>query len=258
MGENLSQPAMNPSLYATDNDGKRYQRTILIITALSFGQLALAIAHIMPFWVMAFTMPILVPRWMSAIHEIFHVRKAEQVDLITRIMPMMFTPFVLSYREYQTIHDGHHKFMCTPDDPELFQLRGGYLSGFLNAMTMPEQALIRWVAKNGMSRQLTFTMAINAILFFGIVYLAGWDFLWYWIPVRVSYTVSTFAFFYMLHRRGADYGVYPVKFPAFVSWLYVIVLGKEALLSTCHHDLHHANPRIAAYSLDEANLLKKY
>lgn len=238
--------------YATDIDGKRYQRTILIITALAFGQLALAILKILPFWVMAITMPILIPRWMLAVHELFHVRKPHQINFITRLLPMAFTPFVLGYSEHQVIHAGHHEFMCSENDPEMFQLRGGYLTGLLNAMTMPEQAPVRWIAKNGIDRQLAITLAVNAIIFFTVVYLAGWNFLWYWIPTRISYGLASFAFFYLLHRRGNDYGVYSLQLPAVIAKLYAALFGKEALLVTCNHDVHHGNPRIAGYALEMA------
>lgn len=232
-------------------DGTRYQITILVITLLSFGQIALALLHIIPFWFMAFTMPVLIPRWMIAVHEISHIRQPQQVDVVTQLLPLAFTPFVLGYREYQKIHNGHHKFMCTRDDPEFFQLRGGYINGFLNAMTMPEQAPVRWIVKHGMDIKLVVTMVINAVLFFGLVYLAGWNFLWYWIPVRISNTISNFAFFYMLHRRDVDYGVYSLKLPVFVSWLFAIVVGKDAVNATCYHDVHHSDPRIACNALKE-------
>jgi fatty-acid desaturase len=243
---------MITQFYTTQNDGIRYQRAIIFITILTFGQLALAIAHVIPYWIMALTMPILIPRWMLYVHEMFHVLKPEQIYFITRQLPMAFTPFVLSYTEHQDIHTRHHKFMCTEDDPEYFQLKGGYLTGLFNAMTMPEQTTFRWLRQNRINKQLALTMTISAIVFFGLVYLAGWNFLWYWIPVRISYGISGFAFFYMLHRRGEEFGVYPVKLPVFIAKLYALLFGNEALQVTCNHDLHHDNPRIAGYCLDEA------
>jgi fatty acid desaturase len=239
--------------YTTAADGARYQRTVLILTALAFGQLALATFQLIPFWVMALTMPVIVPRWMLAVHELFHVRKSEQVNFIVQLLPMVFTPFPLGYKQYQEIHAGHHRFMCSKDDPEFFQLRGGYLTGLFNASTVPEQAVIRWVTKHGVDSQLVVTMLLNATLFVACVNFAGWNFLWFWIPVRISYGLSNFAFFYALHRRGSSYGVYSVQLPKFVKQLYMLILGYDALLATCYHDLHHHNPRIAAYALDEAS-----
>jgi hypothetical protein len=241
--------------FTTAADGARYQRTVLILTALAFGQLALAVLHVVPFWIMALTMPVIVPRWMLAVHELFHVCKSDQVHFITQLLPMAFTPFSLGYKQYQEIHSGHHQFMCTKDDPELFQLRGGYLTGLLNAATVPEQAFIRWVVKHGVDSQLVVTMLLHATVFVACVYFAGWDFLWYWIPVRISYGFSNFAFFYALHRRGSNYGVFSVRLPGFVNQLYTLILGYDALLATCYHDLHHHNPRIAAYALSEASVV---
>lgn len=143
--------------------------------------------------------------------------------------------------------------MCTENDPEMYQLRGGNLSGLFNAMTAPEQAPIRWIAKNGIDRQLATTISVNAVIFFIVAYLAGWNFLWYWIPTRISYGVSSFVFFYMLHRRGDDFGVYSLRLPAIIAKVYAALLGNEALLVTCNHDVHHENPRIAGHALEMVN-----
>jgi fatty acid desaturase len=239
--------------YTTAADGARYQRTVLILTALAFGQLALATFQLIPFWVMALTMPVIVPRWMLAVHELFHVRKSEQVNFIVQLLPMVFTPFPLGYKQYQEIHAGHHRFMCSRDDPEFFQLRGGYLTGLLNAISVPEQSSMRWVLKQGIDKHLAVTLLLNSVLFGTCVYLLGWSFLWYWIPTRISYGLSSFAFFYALHRRGSSYGVFSVRLPDFVNRVYMALIGSEALQATSHHDLHHHNPRIAAYALDEAS-----
>lgn len=240
------------SFYTTAADGVRYQRMVLILTALAFGQLALANFQLMPFWVMALTMPVIVPRWMLAVHELFHVRKSEQVSFIVQWLPMAFTPFPLGYRQYRAIHFGHHRFMCTKDDPELFQIRGGYLTGLLNAMLVPEQSSVRWVIKQGMDKQLALTMLFNAALFAVCIGFIGWNFLWYWIPTRLSYGLSSFTFFYALHRRGSRYGVFSLRLPGCINKALVMLLGSEAVQATSHHDLHHHNPRIAAYGLSDA------
>ena len=244
---------MHSTFYVTPADGVRLQRTILILTGLMYGHFALAAGQFLPFWTLLLTIPILMTRWMLAVHEIFHVCKPPQLDLVTRLLPMAFTPLALGFREFQNIHFRHHQYMCTPDDAEWFQIRGGYLSGFLNAVTSPDQALFRWVACRGIDRQLVGTLILQSTVFFGLIYLTGWNFLWYWIPARISYGVGSFVFFYMLHRRGKNFGVYALQLPAGLARIYALLFGNEALQVTCHHDLHHENPRIAGHALESAS-----
>ncbi len=235
--------------YASAVDAQRYQRTILVMTGIVFGQFALSVAGIIPFWAFLLTCPIVIPRWMLAVHELFHVKKPDELDAITRLLPMGFSPLVLGYREYREIHSGHHRFMCTEADPEWFQLKGGYFSGWLNATLMPERALILWVNTHGISKSLAWSQLIHLSLFCAMVYWAGWDFFWYWIPARLSYGLATFSFFYMLHRRGDQVGVYPVNMPLWAASVFCFLYGHEAYLATCHHDIHHKNQRIAAHAL---------
>lgn len=242
-------------LHATEHDATRYQRTILLITAVICLQLALTRNGTVSPWLFCLTLPILIPRWMLAAHELFHVRKAADLDLVTRLLPLGFAPLVLGYTEYQAIHFGHHTAMCTPADPEWFQLRGNYLQGWLNAMTMPEQALTGWVRRFGVDRGLAQTLGIQLGLFSLLIYWMGVNFWWYWLPARISYSAATFSFFYLLHRRGTQIGVFPVRLQKWVAWVFGILYGTDALQATCHHDLHHANPRLAARNLTRASTL---
>ena len=69
--------------------------------------------------------------------------------------------------------------------------------------------------------------------------------------MRAAFGASYFAFFYALHRRGAEYGVYRVTLPAWGARLFVVLFGREALLATTYHDIHHDHPRISAVHLPE-------
>ena len=244
----LDKPAFE-ALYGTDADASRLRLQSLLYNGLIYLHFGFALTGWLPLWTMLISAPVLVVRWMLATHELFHLRSETEVDFATRLLPLMLTPFSLGYREFLDIHRRHHRFTATPEDPEFFQIRGNKLAGFLNASTAPEQAYFRWLAKKGLDFPLLRDTAVRLTLFLGMIWLSGWAFLWYWLPVRLAYGASYFSFFYCLHRKGAEYGVYPLPLPAWAEKTFTALFGKEALLATCHHDLHHAHPRVNAFQL---------
>ena len=237
------------AFFNTDRDARRLTWTPLICYALLYGHFALCIAAGMPLWTFCISAPLLVVRWMLATHELMHLRSAREVDWLTRLMPLMLTPLALGYREFLDIHRGHHRHMATPQDPEYYQLRGSKLHGLFGAMTAPEQAFFRRVARNGVDVELVLGTLLRGALFALLLVLSGPAFWWYWIPVRLAFGASYFAFFYALHRRGDKYGVYRVSLPGWFAKLLSLMFGSEALLATSFHDLHHEQPRISAYHL---------
>jgi len=237
--------------YATDADARRLTWQSLIYNGLIYVHFGIVLAGVLPPWTMLLSAPILVVRWMLALHELLHLRSEKEVDPITRLLPLMLTPLSLGYREFLDIHRRHHLFMATPQDSEYYQLRGSKLAGLLNAMTAPEQAWFRWLRHKGMDFALLRDTLLRLALFAGMAGLTGWAFLWYWIPVRLAYGSSYFSFFYCLHRRGTEYGVYALPMPAAAEKLFALLFGREALLATCNHDLHHQHPRVAALQLTQ-------
>lgn len=239
------------SYFGSDADARRLTWTPLVCYVLLYGHFALAAMGWVAWWTLCCSAPLLMVRWLLATHELMHLRGAREVDLITRLMPMLLTPLSLGYREFLDIHRGHHRFMATPQDPEYFQLRGGKLQGLLNAMTAPEQAFLRWLARKGVDAELVLGALLRCALFGLLILLSGWKFLWYWIPLRAAFGASYFAFFYALHRRGDEYGVYRVTLPAWGGRLFALLFGREALLATTYHDIHHAHPLVSAVHLPE-------
>jgi len=235
--------------FAPDADAARLTRNSLLCIALIYVDLAAAAVGWVPVWTLTVIVSLLVPRWMIAIHELFHLRSEREVDPVTRLQVLLFNPLSLGYRETLVNHRSHHRFMATPQDAEFYQLRGSPLAGLVNAFTAPEQMWFRWVAEHGIDRRLAIETVVRAALFVSLAWSCGATFLWYLVPARLAFGASYFAFFYALHRRGDAMDVYPLSLPAWLArcmtWLY----GTDVVEATLHHDVHHAQPRIAARDL---------
>ena len=234
-----------PSLYSTPVDALHLSWQILLCNGLMYLLLGTATLDWLPIWSLLIGIPVLLVRWILLVHDLFHLRRETEVGWVIRLLPILATPLALGYKEYQEIHTGHHRFMATPSDPEYYQICGNPFWGFWNALTSPEQAFFRWVTAQGLSQKLLSESAIRLCLFGVIVGLSGKVFLWYWIPLRLAYGVGYFVFFYCLHRRGEEYGVYSLKLPEWLQFMLMLVLGRKALMEICYHDVHHAYPRVA-------------
>jgi fatty acid desaturase len=238
-------------LFNTEQDARRLQATALFALALLYAHVALVVMAWLPAWSLLLSSPILIVRWMLATHELFHLRTEREVDPLTWLMPLLLTPLSIGYREHLVMHRGHHRLMATPEDPEYFQLRGNRFVGFLNALTAPEQVFFRWIAAHGVDAAFLLGAGLRCGLFVLLVWAMGPLFFWYWQPARLSHGSAFFSFFYLLHRRDAEFGVYPLRLAPAVSRIYAMFFGREALLATCHHDLHHAHPRVSALRLPQ-------
>lgn len=235
--------------YGDEADARALTRDAHLCTALAYIHLAAAAMHVLPAWTLALSIPILVPRWMIAVHELFHLRSEREVDGVMRLLPFIFTPLALGYREELRNHRGHHLNMAVPEDPEFYQLRGSPVRGFLNAMTAPEQMWFRWYARHGIDRRLLADTAVRLALFGGLAFAGGIAFVWYLAAARLTFGAAYFTFFYALHRRGEAYGVYPLELPVWMARALTMVFGAVVVEATLHHDVHHAQPRIAARHL---------
>ena len=238
--------------YGDEADARALTRSAHLFTALAYIHLAAAAVHVIPAWTLALSIPILVPRWMIAVHELFHLRSEREVDGVMRLLPFIFTPLALGYREQLRNHRGHHLNMAVPEDPEFYQLRGSPIRGFLNAVTAPEQMWFRWRARYGIDRRLAADTTVRLALFIGLAVAGGVAFAWYLAAARLTFGVAYFTFFYALHRRAGAYGVYPLVLPGWLARASTLVFGSVVVEATLHHDVHHAQPRIAARHLPES------
>ena len=237
---------------ATEADARHFTRVSLSALGLLYLHFLLILLGWVPYWTFLLSSPVLIVRWMLSIHELFHLRTAARVDPVTRLLPLMLSPFTLGYRELMDIHLSHHRLTATPEDSEYFQLRGPPWLGFVNALSVPEQAYFYWLKGHRLDGQFLSGTLVRLGLFGLWVWVAGVEFWAYWIPIRLAFGVSNFSFFYLLHRQGQAFGTFPLPLPAWASRAFCLIFGQDAMLATCHHDVHHAHPRVAVRHLPAA------
>lgn len=237
------------SYYATDRDARRYAVSSNVIVVLLIAlDIGVAYGVVAP-WGLMLAIALLLPRWMIYTHELFHVRKANEVDWLNRLMPLPFTPISLGYREFREIHMGHHRAPATEKDPDAFHILGGPLKAFLGALTLSEQAIARWLKSHPLDRELATGIVVRLAIFGSLAFVAQWWFLAFWLALRVNYAVGDFVFFHYLHVREGKVGSYPLKLPAAVEALATALAGKTLVAAILYHDRHHAYPRVAAHHL---------
>ena len=234
------------SYYAGNNDALEYQLKLILFTLAIYGCFVAYVMDWMSVWWMSAVVSVLVTRWMIALHELFHLRKAEDLDLLTRILPIPFAPFSLGYREYRHIHFGHHHHTASVMDPDAFHIRGGFLKAFIGTATQQEQATYRYISTHGISKELTVMMLIRLAIFTAMLLLSPAAFLVWWLVLRVTYIINDFVFFHLVHYRAGSTGTFPIPLPAIIRYPALLIYGIDVVYATMHHDIHHKNPSVAA------------
>ena len=182
---------------------------------------------------------------MIASHELMHLKKPQELDLLTRLLPIPFAPFNLGYREYRAIHMGHHRHTATLDDPDAFHILGGYLKAFIGALTQHEQATYRYIRANGVSRELMVMMLLRSSLFFALLLAAPLAFFTWWLVLRATYIINDYVFFHLVHFRAGEAGTFALPLPRFIACPASLIYGSDVVDATMHHDIHHLHTRVA-------------
>jgi len=232
--------------HANDRDAREYQFKIGLFTLIIFVSFAAYASGGINVWWMAAIATISVTRWMIAFHELFHLRKPEELGFLIRLLPIPFAPLNLGYREYRNIHFGHHKYTATENDPDAFHILGGHLRAFMGAVTQHEQAVYRYIKAYGLSRELALMMLIRSSIFALLLWYSPSAFLAWWLVLRITYSVNDYVFFHLVHYRSGISGTFPIPLPGFIVYVASIIYGYDVVYATMHHDIHHQHTQIAA------------
>jgi fatty acid desaturase len=237
------------SLLRDETDARRYTRSTLACVCLLYAALGLALASVLPVWLLLVVVPLVYFRLALALHELLHVCPAEEVPRFHRLTMIFESPLCLGYREHRAIHFAHHRFASTERDPELYQIVGGPWRGFINAMVSPERAFVGWVRQHGITRSLAVEAAIRLIGFLTVLAINPAAFLAYWLMLRISVGVASFVFHHVVHSLDGRLGTFPLAVSARVVRAAGAIFGREALLILTEHARHHQWPRMRAKNL---------
>jgi len=242
--------------YANDKDATEYQVKIIAFTLGLYLVFFAFVTNYINVWLIIPVSSILVTRWMIAFHELFHLKKADDLDWMTRLVPIPFSPVNLGYREYRQIHMGHHRHTAQKEDPDAFHIRGGHLKALLGALTQHEQATYRFIKQHGLSKEFTVMFGLRAALFFILLLAFGKAFLAWFLVLRITYVINDYVFFHLVHYRAgpegkfkhgkSSYGTFKIPLPTWLQYPAIVIYGIDVVYATMHHDIHHHNTRIAA------------
>ena len=232
--------------YASEKDATEYQVKIIAFTLGLYLVFIAFTAGYVNVWIMIPLSSILVTRWMIAFHECFHLKKADELDWITRLVPIPFSPMNLGYQEYRQIHMGHHRHTAQKEDPDAFHIRGGHLKALWGALTQHEQASYRFVKQHGLSNELIVMFSLRAALFFILLLTFGHTFLAWFLVLRITYVINDYVFFHLVHYRAGQTGSFKIPLPTWLQYPAIFIYGIDVVYATMHHDIHHNDPRIAA------------
>jgi fatty acid desaturase len=214
-----------------------------------YGVLAAALFEGIPSWTLVLAVPWVYVRLALGLHELLHARDATQVPAFHRLAMIFDTPFGLGYREHRAIHLDHHRFAGSERDPELWQIEGGHLRAFANALTTPERALVGWIRAHGIDAPLARDAAFRFICFAAVASIDPAIFVVYWLLLRVSIGVAGFVFHHLLHNRHGALGTFALPFPAACVRVGRALFGAEPMLILTQHRSHHLWPDVRVRDL---------
>jgi fatty acid desaturase len=239
-----------PQAFLRDrHDATSYRRSTLVLVVLLYISLALAGAGVMSPWWLFLAVPLIYLRLALALHELLHVCPAEEVSWFHRLTMVFETPWCLGYREHRAIHFAHHRYASTDKDPELYQIAGGPLRAFANAMISPERGFAGWIRQHGISRSLAVEASVRCAAFVALAALAPAAFLAYWIALRLSVGLASYVFHYALHNSDGVLGTFPLPASTAIVRAAGFLFGREPLLILTEHERHHLWPRVRARDL---------
>ena len=232
-----------------DADARLYLRLTLGHTLAMYGVLAAALFEMIPAWALVAAVPWLYMRLSLGLHELLHVRDAARVPAFHRLAMIFDTPFGLGYREHRAIHLRHHRFGGDERDPERWQIEGGHMRAFANAMTTPEQSLVGWIRTRGIDAPLARDAVFRLVCFCAVVAVNPAVFVVYWVALRVGIGGAGFVFHHLLHNRRGALGTYALPFPSWFVQTGRLVFGDEPMLILTQHRSHHLWPDVRVRDL---------
>jgi len=231
------------------SDARRYARLTGAYALTLYGALAVALAGVIPAWLLVPIVPLVYLRLALALHELMHACPASGVPFFQRLAMVLETPLCLGYREHRAMHFLHHRFTATTRDPEFYQIRGGPVLAFCFAMIAPERSCTAWVRRRGVSTSLALEASIRLAAFVAVLVINPGVFLVYWVSLRLSVGITSFVFHHVLHNRHGQLGTFALPAAPVLVRAAGTIFGGEPMLILTEHERHHLWPRVRARDL---------
>lgn len=237
------------SLCRDQSDARRYRLATRLYAYSLYIALGAAFLRLIPSWALAVVVPFIYLRMALALHELLHVCTPDEVPRFHQLTMIFESPMCLGYREHRAIHFAHHRFASTERDPERYQIVGGPLRAFANAVISPERGFIHWVRAHGLSRSLAIDAAIRAAAFVALAWINPRVFVVYWLSLRLSVGFASFVFHHVLHNLDGRLGTFPLPVSQSIVAAARLLFGREPMLILTEHERHHVWPRVRARDL---------
>ena len=229
--------------YAPD-DGERLDLLAGFWALTFYGLWGGLCLGLVPAWLFALVGSAAFIRNFNALHEAFHARRRRDRAWLGRHLMAVISPFSLGYGPLRDNHLQHHTWAGQAGrDPDHYLAAGPWWRALFNALTQPEQSVIRFVRRCGWSREVIGRVALHTAVFAGVAWVGwGWPLVWWIAVTRFANTASWFIFDWCLHhprRWGNDRAP---GFPAPLRLVWTVLLSRQNLLAVEYHHVHHQYP----------------
>ena len=232
-------------------DARHYVRRTFFLTLGLYAALAAALWGALPWWALVLAVPWLYVRLALALHELIHVRSANELPAFHRLAMIFETPLGLGFREHREIHLDHHHYGGGPGDPERAQIEGSHIRALLMALSTPERALVHWVRSHRVDARLGMEATVRLAAFAMLAAIDPVVFAIYWVMLRLSIGASGYVFHHALHNRRRVLGTYALPFPPRLTRAARALFGEEPMLILERHRSHHLWPEVRVRDLPE-------
>lgn len=248
-------PCTNKEVYASfaPDDSARYDRAAFGWTAAFYLAYAALLLGALPGWAFFAIGTIAIVRNFNALHEAFHAKESERSFFVRmRALPIVMAPWQLGYEALKNNHTHHHRHEGGELDPDRYLIRGNALWALLMAFTQPEQSVVRFIRRKGMSQSLALGLVFHAAIWVTLAIVSPWEvFVLYNVVTRFGNTAAWWIFDYLLHLERLYYRLESLPFPRVLTWTWAALFSHSNIKSVLHHYLHHRYPFVPDRRLPE-------
>jgi fatty acid desaturase len=195
----------------------------------------------------------------NALHELTHSPGYHRSPLLSLrvLMNIVVSPLQLGLEEASNNHRTHHAHPKDAEqDPTAYLNNGPWWRSLLNSLTQPEQSLVRWALRRGLSKRQGVEVVWNIAVLAALGAVGGLRGLVWWLALtRLGVASAWYIFDWLLHHDAAWGTARPLPVPRGLQPLWMLLFGRENLYGIQYHTLHHQYPFVRDRDLPELSRL---